>query len=139
MNVPEPLEITASLMAGYRFDDGSLIEVDYHPVRSEHEVTMLMGDTARIPSEGYASYRITDASGEVIASGDDFLFGTTPEDYGEIMDDLAGFLRHDAELWEGVGDGHIPEPDEWIFPTPVVQWAFNHEDELSILACYRED
>lgn len=122
MNVPAPLEITASLMAGYTLDDGSLVEVDQ-----------------------YGDYRITDANGTVIAEtvdshpgeGYGLRFGTTPEDYGEIMDDLAGFLCHDGQFFYYEADW--PMPDELNFSEAVAMWAGKHYDELSILACYRED
>ena len=118
MIVPNHMEITASLMAGYRFDDGSLLEVD------------AAGD-----------YRITDAEGTVIGEtvdtaagkGEGLRFGTKPEDYGEIMDDLAAFL-----LYYGTTDS-FDEVRRSPFPIGVLNWVPDHEDELSILACYRED
>ena len=133
MLVPEHMEITASLMAGYRFSDGSLLEVDS------------AGD-----------YRITDAWGEVIwdtiahetkASMHPGAMGWA--DYGEVMDDLAAFLGHDAEMFEFSEEGswgkRYPnsakdvDEDELIFNLEVARWADEHSDELSILANYREE
>lgn len=133
MKIPSHMEITASLMAGYRFEDGSLLEVDS------------AGD-----------YRITDASGSILIdtlvppwTGHDLRMGTPPEDYGEIADDLAAFLGHDAEIIEFSDQGswgkQYPasakevDEEELIFPIKVAIWAEAHNDELSMLANYRED
>lgn len=120
MHVPTHMQITASLMAGYRMQDGSLIEVD------------ASGD-----------YRITNAYGLVIVEtadtypGDGYglRFGVPPEDYGEILDDLAAFLlyyapepEHDNPFGTGTND-----------LSSLVEWTLTHEDELSTLANYRED
>lgn len=122
MLVPQPLEITASLMAGYRFEDGSLLEVDIN------------GD-----------YRITDECGKVLddtvdtkpGEGQGLRFGTPPKDFGEIMDDLAAFLCYDGEFF--YYESEWPMPHDLIFSEQVAMWAAKHWDELSMLACYRED
>ena len=125
MEVPQPLTITASLMAGYEFLDGSLLEVDAN------------GD-----------YRITDAAGEVIAEtvdttpgeGNGLRFGVPPEDYGEIFASLASFLKHDAEIFEFSPQGswgkRYPDSadeideEELIFDLEVARWADEHDYEL---------
>ena len=132
--LPEHMEITPSLLAGHRLLDGSLIEVD---------------------SSG--DYRITDQHGRVLAetvdtspgSGVHFGGGREPEDYGEILDSLASFLGHDAEIFEFSEEGswgkHYPasadelDTSELIFNVEVARWADEHDDEISILACYMED
>lgn len=122
MQVYAPLEITPSLMAGYRFADGSLLEVD---------------------SSG--DYRITDADGNVLdetvdsvpGEGMGLNFGLPVQDYNEAMDDLAAFLRHDGDLYASTADE--PDHPEYMFRLDVAMWAHAHEDELSELACYRED
>lgn len=126
MIVPEHMEITASLMAGYTFEDGSVLEVDS------------AGD-----------YRITDASGDVLIdtlvpphTDHDIRAGAMGwEDYGEIADDLAAFLGHDAEIVESADTDvdHFYEDAELLFPAKVARWAKGHSDELSMLACYMED
>lgn len=122
MKVPAPLEITASLMAGYRFTDGSWIEVN------------AAGD-----------YRITDASGETLAEtvdtrpGEGLHFGTPPEDYGEVMSDLAAFLQADSEEIECREMYPDDEFLSFIFSEKAARWALSHADELSELAYYRED
>ena len=113
MLVPEPLEITASLLAGYRFRDGSTLEVD-----------------------AAGGIRVTDATGATLydscdGNGSDDMrmsFGAEPGDYGEIMDSAAAFLGHDAEYFGHLGSG---ETDELIFPEAVARWAGAHEDELA--------
>jgi hypothetical protein len=122
MQEPEHMEITASLMAGYRFTDGSLLEVD---------------DTG--------DYIITNADGEVLddtmknGGGGGMRAGAMGwEDYGEVMDDLAAFLQHDGERFSYMGDDE-PDMDDLIFDERVARWAGEHYDELSILANYRED
>lgn len=134
MHVPAHMTITASLLAGYRFTDGSLIEVDS------------AGD-----------YRITNAYGVVIAETVDSEPGQNKglhrggggppmaEDYGDIMDDLAAFLSHDGSRYESLKDmGDYDDGEDYIFtgliePDGVAQWAYEHEMELSELACYQED
>lgn len=126
MRVPEHMHITASLMAGYTFEDGSLLEVDS------------AGD-----------YRITDAQDEILAEtvdttpgeGNGLRMGTRPEDYGDIADDLAAFLRHDGDRFAYMrGGGDTDDGEHYIFGSEeVARWAMHHEDELSILANYRED
>jgi hypothetical protein len=56
------------------------------------------------------------------------------------MDDLAAFLRHDADAYDYNRSGESVEAhDEYLFGFEVAAWANAHEDELSTLACYRED
>lgn len=115
MNVPQPLEITASLMAGYTFEDGSVAEVAAN------------GD-----------YRITDKTGRILdhsvnANGG-MWFGTPPKDYGEIMSTLAAFLMYDGELYESTRRSADPiDGEDWVFGPELGDWAYSHGDELGEL------
>lgn len=121
MNVPQPLQITAKLTAGYKFSDGSWLEIE--------------------TNGGDADWCITGASGETLAcSGPGTTMGGDWDDYGEAMDSLASFLLHDADQYDANRSGEgIEAHDEYIFGERVAAWANAHYDELSILACYCED
>ncbi len=111
MKVPEHMEITASLMAGYRFRDGSLIEI----------------------SAG-GRHRVTDADGTVLID-DDLKPSPLIGDYGELMDDVAVLLLYDADLAE-MGE---EDSDQYVMLSkPLGAWAMAHRDELGELANYRE-
>lgn len=134
MNVPQPLEITASLLAGYYFEDGSLVEVDE------------AGD-----------YRITDAEGDVVAETVDSVPGQQQGvycharrlAYEEIIASLCSFALHDAELYEFSSAGpwgkrypasaDDPETKDWVFGLSVGKWAYEHAEELAELASMDEE
>lgn len=122
MQVPAHMEITASLMAGYTFSDGSQIE--------------LGGD------DTMATHIITDANGEVIAEelgGMGMEAGIAWEDWGEMLDDFASFLLHDADLYDASRADSDDGLEGYIFSWEVAAWANARTDELSMLANYRED
>ena len=131
MNVPQPLETTARLMAGYTFVDGSIVELGDTGGRGEHDHKIMR-------------YLITDAAGAVIADGSDLEASPLAQDYGAIMSDLLMFLQHDAEMYEyspaGSWGKRYPNiaqavgPEDFAFGERVAAWAVEHAGEPGELA-----
>jgi hypothetical protein len=91
-------------------------------------------------------YIITDANGEVLddtmknGGGGGMRSGAVGwTDYGEIMDDLAAFLMHDADLYDATRTDSDDGLEDFIFGWEIGAWANARTDELSMLASYRED
>lgn len=124
MEVRAPLEITASLLAGYTFPDGSTLEVD-----------------------GNGGIRVTETDGTILydscdGNGEDHDRIRNPfgwNDYNEIMENACGFIGHDAEVFDRFAtDESIQsaiDDDYLIFPVAVGRWAGRNIDELSMLGC----
>ena len=136
MKVPAPLEKTSRLMVGYRFPDGSSIEVADTGRRGPYEHKIMR-------------YRITDATGAVIASGEDLELSPLTDDYGSAVADLIAFLSHDAELYEfspadscgrrSPDAATDPANGDYILGTVLAEWAAEHTPELDSLRAELEE
>jgi len=120
MEISAPLEITPSLMAGVRVGDGW---VGVEPAEG------------MVDHYGKPAWRYQILAEGIEHEGND-LHGWG--DAREMCASLLCFLGAAAEAYRaGMGGRESDNAD--LFPAPIMEWAYQNEDELSLLACELED
>lgn len=119
--VPQPMFISARLMAAYRLPDGSTLHVG----------AMRRDDEGRVV---YA-WAVDDETGRELGAGTDLRSGCgAPVDYAGIMGTLCAFLGAAAESYGYAmrHPGSAPENLD-LFTADVTAWAYQHDDELAMV------
>ncbi len=113
-----PFIITARLMAGLEVND-SWLSIEYD----------------KQTDEGRMQYKYCIDTPKFEHEGNDLRSGVGSGGIQEGMNDLLCFLLSDAEHYEYLQ--RMPEydtdEDDYRFPANVAQWAFENQDELSML------
>lgn len=113
--LPKGWEISSRLMAQWTFEDGSTVEV---------------------ASSG--EYFLTSRGGRILASGSDFHPSPLTTGWTDILGAFVSFLSADAESYRYHGMGDEPQ-DGWLFGQDGAEWAYLHDDELSMLGLELEE
>lgn len=107
----------------YAFDDGDTINVRVLGRTESGRVTY-----------GYSVW----TNGAMLTAGNDVHSGVgDAADAAKGLDALVSFLGADAEKYMSVMDADGDK--DWIFNGRVAEWAYMHDDELSLLRLDLED
>ena len=117
MNIKYPLCITSRLMAGYRFDDGSTVNIDY---------------SNKTDSRGAPRFKviIDDGKGQEYETDELACWGGL----NEALSSLFCFLNASAEAFQ-YGDTE----DSSFHGTWVPEWANNHLNDIQSLEIELEE
>lgn len=116
MKLTSPLEITPSLMAGVRVGDGW---VGVEPAEGH------------VDHYGKPAWRYQISTEDIEHEGNDLhSWG----DAREVTAALLDFLGAAAEAYKAQMGGRESDNAD-LFPPDVMEWAYQHDDELSILSC----
>ena len=114
--VPQPMFISARLMAALKIGDDDVLHIE------------AIGRSG----EGRVQYRyIIEHDGTVLHEADDISSGVGAEpDYREAMSTLLSFLTAAAEAYRYGMGGDRQSENRDLFPEPVMEWAYQMDSEL---------
>lgn len=126
MKLHSPFIITPRLLPGLSIGGATLsITYSHHP-----------GDNERTRYQWFIDL----APGEKF-SGEDLQSGCGGGNLQQGMESLLSFLGASAESYRYKMDWDklTPDSNASLFPRPVVEWAYQNSDEISILLCEIEE